>query len=59
MGAKKSAEMVKALELVMRKNDPLSAYAAAKEAGISQSAISQDATYRKFMDSKKGKKNAK
>lgn len=51
MGAKKSEEMKMARDLVIRQGK--SGYAAAKLAGISQSAISQDPEIRKYREEKK------
>lgn len=51
MGAKRSAEMVHALDLVI--NHGKTAYAAAKLANISESAINKNPDYRKFIQTRK------
>lgn len=53
MGAKQSAQMRHALDLIIKGG--MSAYGAARLAGISQGAISKNAEYRKFMETKNAK----
>lgn len=59
MGARQSAEMTKALRLIIK--DGKTAAEAVRITGISKGAISQNAEYRAFMDNKKleAKKNEK
>lgn len=55
MGGRVSAEMKKALRLITKKG--FTAYAAAKETGITRQAISMNREYRKHIATEKGKKN--
>lgn len=52
MGAKQSAEMTKALKLIIQGGK--TAAEASRATGISKGAISQNAEYRAFVDNKKG-----
>lgn len=54
MGAKRSAQMEKALRMIFTEGK--TAYAAAKATGLTQSAISQNKEYRAFIDAKRKNK---